>query len=64
VEDLKFKLSTTEEQLQESGSQLQSTTDELQLYKDHCAKIEQSKNDLAIQLEKVRNDLIEVRKYD
>ncbi|XP_065904330.1 centrosomal protein of 152 kDa-like isoform X2 [Dysidea avara] len=60
VEDLKFKLSTTEEQVQESSGQLQSTTAELHLCKDHCVQIEQNRNHLVTQLEKVRNDLIEL----
>lgn len=56
IEDLKFKLSTTEEQL-ENNQQLQS---ELQLCKDHCVQLEESRNDLTKQLERARSDLIEV----
>ena len=56
IEDLKFKLSTTEEQL-ENNHQLES---ELQLCKDHCIQLEQSRNNLTEQLEKARSDLIEV----
>ena len=60
IEDLKFKLSTTEEKLVESNSQLHSTVSELQLYKDHCVKLEENRKDLTIQLERSRNDLTEV----
>ena len=59
IEDLKFKLSTTEEQL-ENNHQLQS---ELQLCKDHCVQLEESRNDLTKQLERARSDLIEVHTY-
>lgn len=60
IEDLKFTLSTTEDRLLESNSQLQSTVSELQLCKDHCVKLEENRNDLTVQLERSRNDLREV----
>ena len=56
IEDLKFKLSTTEEWL-ENNHQLQS---ELQLCKDHCIQLEERRNNLTEQLERARNDFIEV----
>lgn len=63
IEDLKFKLSTTEEQLLESNKQLQSAVAELQLSKEHCVQLEENRNDLTKQLERSRSDLIEVHTY-
>ena len=60
IEDMKFKLSNTEEKLIESNSQLNSAVSELQLYKDHCVKLEENRNDLTVQLERSRSDLVEV----
>ena len=60
IEDLKFKLSNTEEKLVERNSQLNSYVSELQLYKDHCVKLEENRNDLTVQLERSRSDLVEV----
>ena len=60
IEDLKFKLSNTEEKLVESNSQLNAAVSELQLYKDHCVKREENRNDLTVQLERSRSDLVEV----